>query len=606
MPLDRLYVNIINNVSDKDLLLTSKILIFKSKEKVELYPYIHSSSKYKYNEITDLSYDEKIVFFFNKENFKKYLESPNNNEFDKKILNDNFEFTITSLFSPYMSFASYRQSMSYYDRRFIPSFPKTSVKSLFKNKYYYVNINNSLYTINSSIWLNDALNIPSYRKIIQDYNKAQSEIKMVDDLQLENDKKIDTLLNLISLDFVFNIENLKTRPRKDDTRNISINNTNEYINNSLDSIITEFINNVYPNLMFLRRYSLEDNTLIFGNISNYKLKEEVKTFLETNNAVSNTLKHARKKRFQMFLEFIIKNQKTIENPKYVNIKNNINTFIKHISQPNSIKDLLLNFVKSNKTDSFNKIELKFFLQFKEQFVELENELNKIDVFNFVKSGGKQKNSELKTDYLKKQFPNFNNFINSIVEMGEKKIFSNNEWQKTYDIYINKYSSYSENDDSNMFDYITKCFNNNASCKNSLNPAKYIHFTLDPLNNIKYKNLYSDDISTVYESHIRLNLIKGKLDKKSFAKVSCEYYNNAKQLSNEPSKSNELLNTNYVEDFDQIIKKSEAKESEKKKSNKDSKQQDTTKKGGKNKNSTKKRKKKKKIKLKTKTKRRTYK
>ena len=154
MPLDRLYVNIINNVSDKDLLLTSKILIFKSKEKVELYPYIHSSSKYKYNEITDLSYDEKIVFFFNKENFKKYLESPNNNEFDKKILNDNFEFTITSLFSPYMSFASYRQSMSYYDRRFIPSFPKTSVKSLFKNKYYYVNINNSLYTINSSIWLN--------------------------------------------------------------------------------------------------------------------------------------------------------------------------------------------------------------------------------------------------------------------------------------------------------------------------------------------------------------------------------------------------------------------------------------------------------------------
>jgi hypothetical protein len=604
MPLDRLYVNVINNVTnEKNLILTSKLLVYKTKENVELYPYIHSSSKYKYSEIAQLPYDEIIVFFFNKEKFKLYLETPDNNEFNKKILNDNFEFTITTLFSPYMSFASYRQSMSYYDRRFIPSFPKMSVKSFFKNKYYYVNINNTLYTINSNIWLNDALNIPSYRKIIQDYNKAQSEIKMIDDLQAENDKNIDILLNLISLDFVFNYENLDTISRNSDKRNISISDTNEYINNSLDAIITEFKNNIYPNLMFLRRYGLEDNNLTFQNVNNYKLRDEVKQFLDSNNAVSNTLKHSRKKRFQMFLEFIIKNQNMVEQTKYSNIKNNVNKFIKEISQPNNLKDLLLNFIKSNKTESFNKIELKFFLQFKEQFVELENELNKIEVFNFVKSGGKQKNNELKTDYLKKQFPNFNNFINSMVEMGEKKKFSNNEWQKTYDIYINKYSSYKSDDNENMFEYITTCLNNNANCKNSLKPAKYIHFTLDSLNNIKYKELYNDDISTVYESYIRLNLIKGKLDKTSFKKISCEYYNNNKQLSNEPSHSNELLNNNFMEDFEEIIKISD-----KKKTNKDTKPNDSIKKGGKKKNSTKKVKKKKinKSNRKIKTKRRAYK
>lgn len=604
MPLDRLYVNVINNGTDKELILTKNILVYNTKTKLEVYPFIHSSSTYKYSTINSLSYDEKIEVFFNKSKFITFLTDKTADDFDKNILNKNFEFTIKSIFSPNMGFASYKQSMSYYDLRFTPSISTFGYNFMNMNKYTYININGTIYTITSNIWLNDALNIPIYRNVIKKYYDSRDEISSVKKLQRDNENNTEILLNLISLDITYNIQELNKPNRSNTTDKYIIQQDDGNINKNIETVLDDFKLHSYNKLLYIRSFQLnDDNTFTSRNKRNPRLIQNFIEFIKNNNNITNTLKHPRKERFHMLIEYILKNMNSIEQEKYVQIKKFINHFINEISKSNGLKSQLLYFLRKHQTNTFEKINIKFFLQFKEIFVKLEDELSKITVFNFINSGGKDKSFDFNNKYFKEQFPNFSSFIDTLVDIGKQKNVSNKQWRKVIDSHNNELPNYQEDDDDkdneNIFDYIMKCFKNNEDCTNSLKPSKYMHFSLDTI--IKDdKNLKSSDISTVYEGYIRLNLVKGKIDNKTFTKeLKCDYYDNYQNIQNDPNDNNDLLDMQLVSFEDKIKKQT-------KDNNQKEKMKDSNEKKNKTIKSIKKGGKKRKSKSKSKTKRYLYK
>jgi hypothetical protein len=337
-------INIITKIPNKEKIeLTSNILLHNSKKKLSNYPYFTDSVLFPREKLQYLNYDEIVTFFFNKREFITMLKLQNNiytkkNQINKsnftrkdnikynsnsnEIKNKNFILMLELLFPTTLPLVNnIETSLSYIlkDKKETIPFQEQSQNNSFlentipilqflplniSNKFSYLKINNNIYTITHTIWINDVMNHPIYKDILSKYHTFEKwKIKYEINLE-ENDHKNQTEIvkyiirvigkNNNKLDF--DKAQIKYIPSSNSTK-ILIQNYNEAfhslkkisnftdINNNkkiieLFSIITNIfyiLNKSYSYRSLFRYYDKIDS--IGKRIKDYELKKDINDYI---------------------------------------------------------------------------------------------------------------------------------------------------------------------------------------------------------------------------------------------------------------------------------------------------------------------------------------
>ena len=189
--IESLVIKIYTNIASKNQIVDFKRSMLvpddspdEETEKLALddYPKFTVDIEYPLDILRDLTYNERINFFFNSSKFVEILKPYLN----KGVLNDDDSNTYHKILEK----RTRRNIMTMMEVLFPTKFPvindiQTSHDYLkdtqstrpfwfnpFQKHYFsYLNINSNKYTIKKTVWLNDILNHPVYRKIITEYIK---------------------------------------------------------------------------------------------------------------------------------------------------------------------------------------------------------------------------------------------------------------------------------------------------------------------------------------------------------------------------------------------------------------------------------------------------
>ena len=189
------------------------------------YPYFTFDVKYPKGQMQYLRYQERVETFFNKQLFSEYLFAYSNKtlvskdddsyytERDKRI-EHNIMTMIEILFPT--KFPVITDIHTSYDKIMSNSSFSRMILNPIKPKYFsHLNINGKDYTFKKNVWLNDFLNHPLYRKLLEDYRKfwvwsleEKARWKQVLDKEITN--------NIKMLNEVFDeVDSIKTNPNID-------------------------------------------------------------------------------------------------------------------------------------------------------------------------------------------------------------------------------------------------------------------------------------------------------------------------------------------------------------------------------------------------------
>jgi len=177
-----LYTNIQNNrLLQFNRKLLSQPEITSTNIDLNDYPYFTFDVKYPKGQMQYLLYQERIEIFFNKQLFSEYLyayskktlvSKDNENYYKERdeIIEYNIMTMIEILFPT--KFPVITDIHTSYDKITGKSSLSRMILNPIKPKYFsHLNINGKDYTFKKNIWLNDFLNHPLYRKLLEDYRK---------------------------------------------------------------------------------------------------------------------------------------------------------------------------------------------------------------------------------------------------------------------------------------------------------------------------------------------------------------------------------------------------------------------------------------------------
>lgn len=276
--------------SQTDIILNKDHLVHTVKKPLEKYPLFSYGKLYPRRKLQAFNYDEIVTFFFNKDRFKTILQPEipeTNTEIDANYIKySNFILMLQLLFP--ISFPlvnnietslSYRlpnnQAIGVDDTSKLLSFKGANLSwlkilpSKFNKKFSYLKLDNNIYTITHTIWLNDVMNHPIYREIIKSYNVFQK-------WKQEYFKDIETKYNEIEVNIINKINKLINQ--KFNPLVFTEIETNRYYGSK--SIIINKYNESIKKLNDIRK---DGKSNIF-NISNPQtLKEVIKEFINITN-----------------------------------------------------------------------------------------------------------------------------------------------------------------------------------------------------------------------------------------------------------------------------------------------------------------------------------
>jgi hypothetical protein len=177
-----LYTNIQNNrLLQFNRKLLSQPEITATNIDLNDYPYFTFDVKYPKGQMQYLNYQERIEIFFNKQLFSEYLfayskktlvSKDNENYYKERdeIIEHNIMTMIEILFPT--KFPVITDIHTSYDKIIGKSSFNRMILNPIKTKYFsHLNINGKDYTFKKNVWLNDFLNHPLYRKLLEDYRK---------------------------------------------------------------------------------------------------------------------------------------------------------------------------------------------------------------------------------------------------------------------------------------------------------------------------------------------------------------------------------------------------------------------------------------------------
>ena len=256
-----LYTNIQNN---RLLPFTRKLLsqpeITTTNIDLNDYPYFTFDVKYPKGQMQYLRYQERVEIFFNKQLFSEYLfayskkplvSKDNENYYKERdeIIEHNIMTMIEILFPT--KFPVINDIHTSYDKVMGKSSLSRMILNPIKPKYFsQLNINGKDYTFKKNIWLNDFLNHPLYRKLLEDYRKfwvwsleEKARWKTIIDKEIENNINI---LNEIfkEIDFIKINSNIvmKDIPKTIQAAYIFYKYINYYYIDYLNKNVTEIYN----------------------------------------------------------------------------------------------------------------------------------------------------------------------------------------------------------------------------------------------------------------------------------------------------------------------------------------------------------------------------
>ena len=282
---------------NKQIPLTSSLLynpLIESSSNFSEYPFFTKDIVYPKAVLNRLKFNDRIDFFFNKDTFKKIIMQHRSDYFPEKINMDfsdfedsdviiayNIETMIELLFPITVPIINNHQnSLSKYIQERtdnnILSF-KGSTALLKKitpsldffpglDSYYsYLKIDGKVYTVTKVTWLNDIINHPLYRKLINEYKIFNSwrkgiKIQIETDIEKRTDKLFDIIKSTLNIDIIIkeNEDFLKEQTSTDKHNNIEImkksiqnlfegrQKTEKYVDKYIDQIadIVEKINQI--------------------------------------------------------------------------------------------------------------------------------------------------------------------------------------------------------------------------------------------------------------------------------------------------------------------------------------------------------------------------
>mgnify|MGYP007047351017 CR=1 FL=1 len=577
------------------------------------YPYFSPTMDYPHTQIQDMTYEDRIRFFFNKNTFIKILNKYNqqNNTVDKDIQNKmsqldtdsdeiynsllcttNFLFTIQSILPTGYISDNHYQSIEFYDpeartklystkgsRPFILS---KLIPRRFKATYSYIKDSNTIYTVDKVTWINDALNHPEYKSIVQSYSSGGNEKEK--QLEILNKKKKE-LENKMEMEYkLFILKILLKTNKYDNYLNIKVNDSDyligKRINNAMFAITKELkegskekekpnssdyqyygdLNGLEAILKAIITDTVFKETKLYNHYENKKDDKDfwlASTLLTNQTQIKNNSKYKTIDKVNIFYHFFG------ENGEYKTIKDRVE---KHLYP---YFDSYSKFTKARSTlytsnDISNHKDIMLFGEHVSTFSMKINAIKyKRDNASYT---GDMDEKHIKS-YLKEEFKNFLSKTQSLESLYNKYYITNPYWKNEIESYINEstgkldFSEDESNGDASkkgQFEKeLKKCYDNNSLCKVSgdyIQGYKYLIVGLDRLKNSK-----SD--ANILEAYLYVDVMKGKVTSKNYKAINCTYSNNKlgfhiHELGENPDKNN--IDTPFYIDVTDELKKWESK------------------------------------------------
>lgn len=285
--IESLVIKIYTNIPSKNQIVDFKRSMLvpddspdEETEKLALddYPKFTVDIEYPLDILRDLTYNERINFFFNSSKFVEILKPYFNTEY----VNDDDSDTYHKILEK----RTRRNIMTMMEVLFPTKFPvindiqsshdylkdTQSTRPFWFNpfqKHYfsYLNINSNKYTIKKTVWLNDILNHPHYRKIITEYIKfkkwadeqmySTNKHKNPDDQKKDYEEKIKNEFDKLKEE-VNRLDHENNPDKKDKTKDFTIlyklvntdynkNKLQNFINTSENWVVSNTDKKIYIN-----------------------------------------------------------------------------------------------------------------------------------------------------------------------------------------------------------------------------------------------------------------------------------------------------------------------------------------------------------------------
>ena len=574
------------------------------------YPYFSPTMDYPHTKIQDMTYEDRIRFFFNKNTFIKILNKYNeqNNTVDKNIQNKmskidtdsneiynsllcttNFLFTIQSILPTGYISDNHYQSIEFYDpevrtklfttKGSRPYIVSKIIPRRFKANYSYIKDSNTIYTVDKVTWINDALNHPEYKSIVQSYSSGENEKEK--QLEILNKKK-EELENKMEMEYkLFILKILLKTSKYDNYLNIKFTETDyaigKRINNAMFAITKKLKEgldvNKKPNSSDYQYYDDLNKFNILENITGdkefqntklykqYKNKSDDKDFWLASTLLTNEKQITNNSKYK--IDKVNNFYKFFEDSKYKTIKDRVEKYLYPYF------DSYSKFTKARSTlytsnDISNHKDIMLFGEHVSTFSMKINAIKyKRDNASYT---GDIDEKHIKS-YLKEEFKNFLSKTQSLESLYNKYYITNPYWKNEIESYINEsngkmdFSEDESNSDASkkgQFEKdLKKCYDNNSLCKVSgiyKQAYNYLIVGLDRLKNSK-----SD--ANILEAYLYVDVMKGKVTNKNYKAINCTYSNNKlgfhiDGLDENPDKNN--IDTPFYIDVTDELKKWESK------------------------------------------------
>lgn len=534
---------------------------------LEQYPFfdpdIHFDSRLR-NKIQKMPYKEKLQVFFNENKYDSVVgyinkQTNSNKKLTKKQIENAFEFTLQCILCTGFPVGNYYRSMEFYDNHETKkkvvgnrSNPILAMSFPSSNCYSYIKSNQKEYTVAGVRWLNDALSNPIYKNTIDYYGSYMLEKnERIQNNPLEKIKKIfNEKLNTLFLDIYHNRDVWAFQEEERVPYYIS-REKNDTI--QLKKTLKKVFENIqkYEQSPFLRLEPNDNNIVSF-----------MQQYENGENQMSRN-RDQKKETVQelMILQYeAIKSEKNSHRQLFSVVDDFLNKNVGIITLRNGLKDLVK---KMNETDleTFSSYTAPFKTKFISHMKGLKDLLFKEDAFEAVfnktdfYSIRNKKDTESIEGYIKKEFPNYSMFLDSINTLYNTIEITNPFWK--HEIYkilgrgrdkLNKKTDAVQN--TNLFEILVNCNDKNSQCHRSITPTspEFLDVGLNLLKNYDNGNNKSgkksfNSTTTVYEAFVLLDVVEGKINGDNLKGIMCPYSNNL--LGNYFSKTANDSYKNYI-------------------------------------------------------------
>lgn len=247
------------------------------------YPYI--TDEVEYSKIDALTYPEIVDTFFNRDKFINMVSNARGNNADntgnsdkQQILEKNVMTMLRLLFpTKYFTVNNHKQSIELLEPGIATHYNSGIFYNPLKTLSSYVKINSKPYTVTEVIWLNDLLNHPTYRTLLEQVHNLNRALNAYETNLIKDGKNIDlskqpNSRNDIISQFKFNI---LYKYKNVTTENIKLQ---KYIDAKTPEIVVEWIKQfeqIYKKYILKMKDAEYDNKLLNLNVNNINMDKSV-------------------------------------------------------------------------------------------------------------------------------------------------------------------------------------------------------------------------------------------------------------------------------------------------------------------------------------------